>query len=45
MTTTISEEPKTRPQRKPPVVWFTVRGFPIHKPRPPRQFFGEMSGG
>jgi branched-chain amino acid transport system ATP-binding protein len=31
--------------RKPPTVWFTVRGFPIHIPRKPRRFFEEMSGG
>ena len=26
--------------RKPPTVWFTVRGFPFHVPRAPRRFFG-----
>jgi ABC-type branched-subunit amino acid transport system ATPase component/predicted MFS family arabinose efflux permease len=31
--------------RRPPRVWFTVRGFPIHIPRAPRRFFEEMSGG
>ncbi len=36
---------QARPVRQPPTVWFTVRGFPIHKPRPPRRFFEEMSGG
>ena len=41
----MSTHSQTRPVRKPPIVWFTVRGFPVHKPRPPRQFFGEMSGG
>ena len=31
--------------RKPPTVWFTIRGFPFHIPRRPRRFFEEMSGG
>jgi branched-chain amino acid transport system ATP-binding protein len=31
--------------RKPPTVWFTIRGFPFHIPRKPRRFFEEMSGG
>ena len=31
--------------RKPPTVWFSVRGFPFHVPRAPRRFFEEMSGG
>ena len=31
--------------RKPPTVWFTIRGFPFHIPRTPRRFFEEMSGG
>ena len=31
--------------RKPPTVWFTIRGFPFHIPRRPRRFFDEMSGG
>jgi ABC-type branched-subunit amino acid transport system ATPase component/predicted MFS family arabinose efflux permease len=31
--------------RKPPTVWFTIRGFPFHIPRTPRRFFDEMSGG
>jgi ABC-type branched-subunit amino acid transport system ATPase component/predicted MFS family arabinose efflux permease len=31
--------------RKPPTVWFTIRGFPFHIPRAPRRFFDEMSGG
>src|SRR5436190_12433486 len=31
--------------RKPPTVWFTIRGFPFHVPRKPRRFFEEMSGG
>jgi branched-chain amino acid transport system ATP-binding protein len=26
-------------------VWFTIKGFPFHIPRGPRQFFSEMSGG
>ncbi|HTD51103.1 MAG TPA: ATP-binding protein, partial [Acidimicrobiia bacterium] len=34
-----------RAVRQPPTVWFTVRGFPMHKPRSPRRFFEEMSGG
>ena len=33
-----------RPQRQPPTVWFTIRGFPFHVPRTPRRFFNEMSG-
>ncbi|HUK62345.1 MAG TPA: MFS transporter, partial [Dongiaceae bacterium] len=32
-------------QRQPPTVWFTIRGFPFHRPRTPRRFFHEMSGG
>src|ERR1700724_2499732 len=31
--------------RKPPTVWFSIRGFSIHIPRKPRRFFEEMSGG
>jgi ABC-type branched-subunit amino acid transport system ATPase component/predicted MFS family arabinose efflux permease len=31
--------------RKPPTVWFRIRGFPFHIPRKPRRFFEEMSGG
>ncbi|MGO9876170.1 MAG: MFS transporter [Acidimicrobiia bacterium] len=36
---------QARPVRQPPTVWFTVRGYPVHKPRPPRRFFEETSGG
>jgi len=42
---TVSETASApRPQRQPPTVWFTIRGFPFHVPRTPRRFFHEMSG-
>ena len=42
---TVVETQRVTVARKPPTVWFTIRGFPFHIPRTPRRFFEEMSGG
>jgi branched-chain amino acid transport system ATP-binding protein len=33
------------PPREPRQVLFSIRGIPVHKPRPPRRYFNEVSGG